>query len=95
MECNDDERSVMKYLVTIKVAEVDNRFVKTQKQFSMSERRLQELITMTRSLFSNEFTEKKTVDNGELTSYTFESGRLSIGAHPLDTNADDFVKSAL
>ena len=85
----------MRYLVTVKVKEQDNRFVYSQKQFSMSERRLQELINMTHSLFSDKFTEKKTVDNGQLASYTFESGRLSIGAHQLDTNADDFVKSAL
>lgn len=87
----------MRYLVTVKIydADADYRYVKTQKQFSMSHTKLQELIELVHSLFGDEFDEKTGVEGGMLNKYSFESKRVIVGAHVLDTNPVDFIKSAL
>ena len=85
----------MKYLMTVKVEEPDTRFVYKSKEFSLSERRLYKVIHMTHELFNESCDEKITVREGQITRYSFESGRLSIYVHQLDTDEVDFIKSAL
>ena len=85
----------MKFLMTVKVSNVDNRFVWKQKEFSLSESRLQEVINVIHELFHESYDENATVKEGRLTKYTFESGRLSIEAHPLGVDEIAFIKTAL
>lgn len=85
----------MKYLMSVKVEEPDNRFVYKAKKFSLSERRLHEVIGVVHELFHESYHETVTVKEDRLRTYTFESGRLTIDVRQLDTDEVDFIKSAL